>query len=160
MYPEGQGEGGKVSGRRHSHTSTVAMQAMAQPATQSLDTVNNKNTALADMTLVAPHLALRLTTPPRRQSRNIWPNKRCCSSQASRRGELRAAAQAASKIKGVVGSTGRNMPRKPSARLSSASPRNSHCNQRGKRAEGVVAGGGLEGADMSRIVPGEQKGKA
>lgn len=147
------------SGLCHSHTSTVAMQAMAQAATQNLDTVNSKNTALADITLVAPHLALRLTTPPRRQLRSIWPNRRCCSSHARRRGELRVAAQAASKIKGVVGSTGRNMPRKPSARLTTASTRSSHCSQRGKGPGGVVEGGGLGGADMPRIVPGEQKGK-
>ena len=149
---------GMDSGRRHSQVSTVAMQAMAATTAHSLGTVNSNNTALADITPVAPHLALRLTTPPWRQSRSIWPNRRCCSNQASRRGELRAAAQAASKMKGVVGSTGKNMPRKLSARLSTTSARNSHCSQRGSGGC-AVAGGGLGGADMLRIVPGEQKGR-
>ena len=147
------------SGLRHNQTSTVAMQAMAMPAAQSLDTVNSRNSALADMMLVAPHLALRLTTPPWRQSRSILPNSGCCSSHASMRGELRAAAQAASRMKGVVGSTGRNMPRKPSARLIAASPRSNHCSQRGSGVVRLEAGGGLDGADILRIVPGEQKGE-
>ena len=149
-----------LSGLRHNQTSTLAMQAMAIPAAHSLDTVNSSNTALADITPVAAHLALRLTMPPWRQSRSIFPNKRCRSSHASRRGELRAAAQAASRIKGVVGSTGRNMPRKPSARLTTASTRNSHCTPRGKGFEGLDAGGRLGCAHMLQIVPGEQKGDA
>jgi hypothetical protein len=158
VRPGYQWGGAITSGRRHSQSSTVPMQAMAAAAAHSLGTVSSKNTALADMTPVAPHLALRLTTPPWRQSRSIWPNRRCCSSQDSRRGELWAAAQAASKMKGVVGSTGKNMPKKPSARLSTASARNSHCSQRGSGGC-VVAGGGWGGTDMPRIVPGEQKGK-
>jgi hypothetical protein len=153
--------GGMVlSGLRHNQASTLAMQAMARPAAQILDTVNSRNTALADMTLVAPHLALRLTTPPWRQSRSILPNRRCCSSHANMRGELRAAAQAASRTNGVVGSTGRKMPRKPSARLTTAKARNIHCSPRGNGFEAVDAGGRLGWEDMPRIVPGEQKGRA
>ena len=147
------------SGLRHNQISMVTMQAIAQTTAQSLDTVNSRNTALTDMAVVAPHLALRLTTPPSRHSRSIWPNSGCVSSHASMRGELRAAAQAASKMKGVVGSTGRNMPRKPNARLSAASPRSNHCSQRGGGVGRLEAGGGLDGVDMPRIVPGEQKGE-
>ena len=147
------------SGLRHNQTSTKTMQLTAKLAAQSLDTVNSRNTALTDMAPVAPHLALRLTTPPWRQSRSILPNSGCCSSHASMRGELRAAAQAASRMKGVVGSTGRNMPRKPSARLIAASPRSNHCSQGGSGVVRLEAGGGLDGADILRIVPGEQKGE-
>ena len=130
------------------------MQAMAKTTAQSLDTVNNKNSALIDITIVALHLALRLTTPPWRQSRSIWPNKRWLSNHTSNLGELRAAAQAASKMNGVVGSTGKNKPRNPSARLSTASPRSNHCTPRGSAAAGGAFGieeGG--NADMSNIVP-------
>ncbi len=130
------------------------MHAMAKAAAHSLDTVNNKNSALIDITVVAPHLALRLTTPPWRQSRSIWPNKRWLSNHASSFGELRAAAQAASKINGVVGSTGKNRPKNPSAKLSTASPRSNHCTPRGSAAVGGAFGveeGGS--ADMPSIVP-------
>lgn len=130
------------------------MQAMAKTTAQSLNTVNNKNSALIDITIVAPHLTLRLTTPPWRQSRSIWPNKRWLSNHISNLGELRAAAQAASKMNGVVGSTGKNKPRNPSARLSTARPRSNHCTPRGSAAArgslGVEEGGS---ADMSSIVP-------
>jgi hypothetical protein len=134
---EAQTFGGIDSGRRHSHSKTAAIQAIALAAAHSLGTVNHKNTALMDMTVVAPHLALRLTTPPRRQSRSIWPNSRWFSNQASSRGELRAAAHAANKTNGVVGKMGKNRPKNPSARLSTASPRSSHCTQRGNGAAGA-----------------------
>ncbi len=151
----GQKEGvvaGKVSGLRHSQISTVAIQPMPPAAAHQCDTVSKMKTALADIIQVAPHLALRLTTPPRRQSRSIWPNRRCCSSQASMRGELRAAAQAASRMKGVVGNTGKNMPKKPNARLSTARARSSHCSHSGN---GRDVGGCCE--DMLPIVPPETK---
>ena len=134
--------------------STVPMQAMANAAAHSLDTVNSKNSALIDITVVAPHLALRLTTPPWRQSRSMWPNRRWFSNQASSLGELRAAAQAASNINGVVGKTGKNRPMNPNARLSTASPRSNHCTQRGSAATGGAVGFGEGGnADMPNIVP-------
>lgn len=130
------------------------MQAMALAAAQSLLIVSSKNTALIDMTVVAPHFALRLTTPPWRQSRSMWPNRRWFSSQASRWGELRAAAQAAPKMNGVVGSRGKNRPKNPSAKLSAASPRSSHCTQRGSGAAAGVERLGVGGcATMRSIVP-------
>lgn len=158
--PDRRGQGGGMahSGLRHNQTNTLAMQAIAKHAAQSWDTMIISNTALADMTPVAPHLALRLTIPPWRQSRSILPNRRCCSSHASMRGELRAAAQAASRTKGVVGSTGRNMPSNPSARLTTASPRNSHCRPRGNGFAGLEAVGRLDCIDMPRIVSGELEG--
>jgi len=153
---EPQGGGVNVSGRCHNQTSTVAMQAIAAAAAHSLPTVSSRTTALADIVQVAAHLALRLTTPPRRQLRNVVPNSRWFSSQASRRGELRVAAHAASRMKGVVGNTGRNMPRKPRPRLSSASARSSHCIHRGS-GFGTASGERWEGSDMPWIVPCDRK---
>lgn len=140
------------------------MQAIAPAAAHSLGTVNNKNTALMDITVVAPHLALRLTTPPWRQSRSIWPNRRWFSSHASMRGELRAAAQAANKTNGVVGKMGKNRPKNPSTKLSTASARSNHCTQCGSGAAAAtkatgwaaasVAGGKVGGSSaMPTIVP-------
>jgi hypothetical protein len=52
----------------------------------------------------------------------------------------------------VVGKMGRKMPKNPSARLSTATPRNSHCTHWGSGAASVE-GGGLGGTDMGGIVP-------
>ena len=50
------------------------------------------------------------------QLRIIGPNSSLDSSQSCHRGDERAKNQAASKIKGVLGSTGNGMPSSPSAR--------------------------------------------
>jgi hypothetical protein len=79
-----------------------------------------------DIITVAVHLAGRVTTPPRRQSRMCGPMRGWFSSQCDSRGELRAAAQAANRMKGTVGMTGTKAPMMPSTRLSKASAFSSH----------------------------------
>ena len=91
-------------------------------AHQGAATYNNTRAHNAIMAL-ALHLARRLTQPPRAQSRSMEPNSGCCQSQTCRRGELRAAAQPANKMKTVVGSPGTKMPMIPSIRLSTAKHR-------------------------------------
>ena len=96
---------------------------------------------------VDSHLVLRVTTPPLRQSMIIGPIFGWVSSQFDNRVELRVAAQAASSTNGTVGSTGRNAPITPKARLVTASARNS---QRTGFDNGraCARGGSAEGADM------------
>ena len=100
------------------------------------------NTALTPMATVASHLARLRTTPPRRHSVSMGPKAGCPSSQAIKRGELRAAAQAARRIKGTVGSTGKNRPISPRTRLAIATPISSHR----AGAKRVTAAPGREGA--------------
>ena len=100
----------------------------------------------------AIHLARRLTTPPRRQSRIMGANTVWFSSHCSSLGELRAAAQAASSTKGVVGSTGRNAPTTPSKSDTNASARYRprHTADKGDgTARGGAMGGGVSG--MGRL---------
>ena len=63
-------------------------------------------------------------------------------------GELRAAAQAASRMKGTVGTTGRNRPTMPAARLTAASAASSasHDERRGARAQSVAGSWSTHGA--------------
>jgi hypothetical protein len=69
------------------------------------------------MLAVAAILARRGMTLPLRQLCSIGPNNRWPSSQALRRGELRVAAQAASRMNSVVGKPGTTMATRPMARL-------------------------------------------
>lgn len=97
-------------------------------------TTSSIRTALPLMTAVAAHLARLRTTPPRRQSVSIGPKALWLSSQARRRGELLAAAQADSRMKGTVGNTGTKMPTNPSARLTNAKAMNKPRTMAGKGA--------------------------
>lgn len=85
-------------------------------AAHRCDALQNNMTAQTDITPEALHLALRLTHPPCAQSRSMGPNRRWYQSQACKRGELRADAQAAIKINTVVGKPGTNTPMTPKAR--------------------------------------------
>lgn len=121
------------------------MQAITSKAAQRIFTNHRSDTALALMTTLAVHLARRRTTPPRRQSRSDCPKCGWSSSQASSRGELRAAAHAATSRKGTVGITGKKMPTTPSARLITATVKS---NQR----SGAGSGGGPGKAEASVAV--------
>lgn len=74
--------------------------------------VNQLNTIIH----VASRLADRGTVPWSRQLRIAGPNRGCRSSQACSRGDPRVAAQAARRMKTVVGKPGNTMPIKPSSR--------------------------------------------
>jgi hypothetical protein len=108
------------TGRDHSQASTVAMHAMANTASHARWAVNETITAHAAMVTVALHLARRLTVRPFSQLCSSGPNRRWFSSQACRRGELRAAAQAAIRMNTVVGMPGTTTPMSPSTRHSTA----------------------------------------
>ncbi|EJT84980.1 hypothetical protein PPS11_15906 [Pseudomonas putida S11] len=69
------------------------------------------------MLRVALTLARRWITLPLRQLCRIGPNNRWFSSQADRRGELRVAAQAASRMNSVVGRPGMTIATRPTPRL-------------------------------------------
>ena len=97
------------------------MHAMASHAGQRGPTHHSINSALAAMVALAIHLLRRCTTPPACQSRIKWPKRGCCSNHVDKRGELRAAAHAATSKKGTVGSTGKNTPKAANARLNHAS---------------------------------------
>ena len=127
------------SGRSHNQISTHAIQLLASTATQRCGAAKNNRTADALISAVALHLARRLTQPPLAQLRSIRPNSGWYQSHACRRGELRAAAHAAIKIKTVVGKPGTKMPITPNAKHSTA-PISS--NQRSGAGSGVLLGGG------------------
>ena len=87
---------------------------------------SHHNTATHNtMVAVALYFARRLTHPPAAQFCSIDPNRRCCHSQSCKRGELRAAAQLASKINTVVGNPGISTPATPNPRHNIAILRNS-----------------------------------
>ncbi|MNN81180.1 hypothetical protein D3C81_1979820 [compost metagenome] len=69
------------------------------------------------MLIVALTLARRWITLPLRQLNRIGPNNRWLSSQAERRGELRVAAQAASRMNSVVGKPGMTIATRPMPKL-------------------------------------------
>lgn len=118
------------------------MVAIAVNGTHSGRTKKSMVTAPPVIMTVAVHLAERRTTPPRRQSRMCGPMRGWLSSQFDSRGELRAAAQAASRTKGTVGMMGRKVPMMASARLTTASALSS---QRAGRDRGRSGGGSLGG---------------
>ncbi len=119
---------------------------MAQAATHSWVEVASSIPALAAMAAVALHLALRFTVRPCAQLRSGGPNKRWFHNQRYSRGELRAAAQAAIRMKTVVGKPGTMIPMMPSARLSTANASsNQRTGQGRERRTGVSAGGFLAG---------------
>ena len=140
------------SGRRQSHASTQAMHRQASAKTQRGVCVKSRIAALAAIIVVAAHFERRLTCPPRDQSRSIGPNRRWCHSQRYKGGELRAAAQAAIKMKTVDGRPGKKIPTMPSARQTSAKPLSSHCTG---SASGLGAvGGSSSGKTIAAIVHG------
>ena len=116
-------------------------------------TNTDRLTAPPAIITVAIHLARRRTTPPRRQSRMAGPIWGWFFNQRDMRGELRAAAQAATSTNGTVGITGRNAPMTPSTRLTTASTLSSHrTGLESRRAQGGdrrCVGGGV----MAQIVP-------
>ncbi|MNN86719.1 hypothetical protein D3C81_2041630 [compost metagenome] len=69
------------------------------------------------MLTVALIFARRAMILPLRQLWRMGPNSRWFSSQALRRGELRVAAQAASRMNSVVGRPGMTMAIRPMPRL-------------------------------------------
>ena len=85
--------------------------------------VRKKIAEHATIATVALHFARRDTAPWACQSRIIGPKTRCVCSQWCKRVEPRAAAQAASSTKGVVGNPGTTMPITPRASAIHASNR-------------------------------------
>ena len=130
------------------------MQPMANETSHGRDTVSSNTIVLSAIMKAALHLARRLTRPPWAQLRNKGPNRRWFHSQRYKRGELRAAAQAAIRMKTVVGRPGTITPIAPMTRHSTA---NACSNQRtghgkGRSAGGVVASSSGGWESMERIV--------
>lgn len=117
-YPE-RGSG---SGRLHSQIATASMMAAAMAAIHQRGLNTNRPAVLPSMVIVAKYLARRLTAPSRSQSCSIGPKRRLLRIQPCRRWDPRAAANAASRMNGVVGTTGRTMPMTPSTSDIAASP--------------------------------------
>ena len=90
------------------------MIAVPLPAIHHFGAVANMMALLAAIMPIAQYFARRLTAPLACHSRIIGPNVRCASRRSCRRREPRAAANAASSTKGVVGRPGRKMPTMPS----------------------------------------------
>ena len=109
------------SGRRQSHISTQAMAPIPAAAPQREGDSQISTTAHTAMAAAALRLARRLTRPPARQFKINGPKSGCLSSQPASLGELRAAAQAASSTKGVVGRPGRTTPATASTNATKAS---------------------------------------
>lgn len=82
--------------------------------------------------IVVHHFTRRCTTPPWRHWRIAGPMAGWLSSQRARRGELFAAAHAATSTNGTVGITGSKAPTMASTRLTPAIASNSHRNGLGK----------------------------
>ena len=117
------------------------MLMLAAIAAQRWDTVRNRITAHSAIKKLAFHFARRLTHPPRAQSRSMGPNRRWYQSHSCRRGELRAAAQAAIRMNTVVGKPGTKIPMTPRARQRTANACSSQPTARG--TGGSVGGGGI-----------------
>lgn len=115
------------SGLRHSHTATSVITATGGQCAHAFGAKSQRITAQTAIASVAVHLALRLTAPCACQSWISGPKRGCAFSQASSRGEPRAAAKAESSTSGVVGSPGTTIPTSPSASADHAS---SHHNTR------------------------------
>lgn len=137
------------SGRRQSHANTPAIHRQATATAQRGAWVKSSMAALAAIISVAAHFERRLTCPPWDQSRSIGPNRRWCHSQRYKGGELRAAAQAAIKMKTVEGKPGRKTPMMPSARHKMAKPLSSH---RTGNASGL---GGAGGSSSGKTIAGD-----
>ncbi len=103
--------------------------------------------AQAVIATVAFHLERRLTQPPACQSRISLPKMRWPSNHRCSRGELRAAAQAATSRKTVVGRPGTNTPITPVANDTHASSNNS---QRQGAGKGFGSGASAPGGWPSR----------
>lgn len=82
--------------------------------------VSHKMAAQTAIMAAALRLARRLTKPPAAQFCNMGPNSVWFHNQACKRGELRMAAQPASKTNTVVGKPGINTPAMPRAKKSVA----------------------------------------
>jgi len=130
--------GVRGSGRRHSHTATVAMIALPMEAIHHVGAVRNRMPAQNTIMIVATRLERRLTAPCVCQSWIIGPKRRCASSHACKRSEPRAAAKAESNTNGIVGRPGTTIPTMPSPKLVYA---RSHHAQRQRRK--TVTGTGV-----------------
>lgn len=130
------------------------MLVVATPMTHGRAPVATSTMPLSAMSSVALHFARRLTLPPCAQLRSKGPKRRWFHSQRYSRGELRAAAQAAIRIKTVVGSPGTITPMMPSARQHTANAWSSQRRGHGSgRKGGASSSGGSGGcAGMPRIV--------
>ena len=115
------------------------MQPVATAAIHQRELTTHITAAHSAMSTVALHLARRATQPPCAQLRSMAPKSGWYQSHACRRGELRAAAQAARRMKTVVGSPGTKMPKTPSKRQSTAKASSS---QRTGAGRGRRTGGG------------------
>ena len=103
------------SGRSHIHAATLTMVAVPSAANHGFGETRNITTAHAAIAIVAVDLARRLIAPSRSQVVIIGPNTGCASSPSCSRPELRAAANAASRMNGVVGRPGTTIPMMPGA---------------------------------------------
>ena len=115
------------------------MQVLATAASHKRVLVTNNTPAHSTISAEARHLARRATQPPFAQSRSMLPKTGWNHNQVCRRGELRAAAQAAMRMKTVVGRPGTKTPMTPSTRHTTA---NASSNQRSGAASLRSSGGG------------------
>lgn len=130
------------------------MQLQATMRTHMGVGMNHKMAAQMHIMAVALRLARRLTQPPACQLCSMGANKGWFHSHAWMVGELRTAAQPATKMNTVVGKPGTKIPTTPKHKDSQASARNNQrMYQRRSIAGAGTAGGaggasGLAGKDM------------
>ncbi len=91
------------------------MVAVPNGANHSFGDTTNITTAHTVIAIVAVHLARRLIAPSRSHAVIIGPNTGCANRPSCMQREPRAAANAASRMNGVVGRPGTAMPMMPSA---------------------------------------------
>ena len=115
------------------------MQILARAAIHRRVLVANSTPPHSTISTEARHLARLATHPPCAQSRSMLPKRGWNHSQVCRRGELRAAAQAAMRMKTVVGRPGTKTPMAPSTRHNTE---NASSNQRSGAASVRSSGGG------------------
>ncbi len=112
---------GRASGRLQSQHATAAQHTAGSQ--RQGDGISHQDQALPSAIIsVANCLARRGTARRARHSATIGPKRGCASIQRSTRVEPREKQKAASSTKGVVGSSGRKIPTRPSARLTAPAP--------------------------------------
>jgi hypothetical protein len=114
-------------GSRHSHTATAVHTSAGSHATRAGSEKAAHAEPIAIIT-VANCLARSGTARRSRQSCTIGPKRGCCSIQRSQRALPREKQNAASRMNGVVGSSGSTTPTSPV--ISIATPASAHSRRR------------------------------
>jgi hypothetical protein len=125
---------------------------MARAVTHQRCPIHSRSVVHTPIAALAFHFERRLTQPPCCQSAINLPKTRCDSSHRCKRGELRAAAQAAISTNTVVGRPGTKMPTTPVANdkpaSSISSQRQGAAKGRGATTSPVGCAGGSAGVGV------------